>query len=96
MSSNRQPNLPKLPNPRGPLVITAAIVVVALVALVSMSGFYADWLWFRSVDFTSVWKTVLTTKATLFVVSGVLTSLIIVLNIIIAFRRRPLYVPVTV
>jgi len=93
MSSNRQPNLP---NPRGPLVITAAIVVVALIALVSTSGFYADWLWFRSVDFTSVWKTVLTTKATLFVVSGALTSLIIIVNIIIAFRRRPLYVPVTV
>ena len=93
MSTNRQP---KLPNPRGPLVITAAIVVVALVALVSLSGFYADWLWFRSVEFTSVWKTVLTTKATLFIVSGAVTSLIIILNIIIAFRRRPLYVPVTV
>jgi uncharacterized membrane protein (UPF0182 family) len=93
MSSHRQPNLP---NPRGPLVITAAIVVVALIALVSLSGFYADWLWFRSVNFTSVWKTVLTTKATLFIVSGVVTSLIIVVNIIIAFRRRPLYVPVSV
>jgi uncharacterized membrane protein (UPF0182 family) len=93
MSTNRQPNLP---NPRGPLVITAVIVVAALIALVSMSGFYADWLWFRSVEFTSVWRTVLTTKATLFIVSGVLTSLIIILNIIIAFRRRPLYVPITV
>jgi uncharacterized membrane protein (UPF0182 family) len=93
MSTNRQPNLP---TPRGPLVITAVIVVAALIALVSMSGFYADWLWFRSVEFTSVWRTVLTTKATLFIVSGVLTSLIIILNIIIAFRRRPLYVPITV
>jgi uncharacterized membrane protein (UPF0182 family) len=93
MSINRPP---KLPNPRAPLVITAAIVVVAIIALVSMSGFYVDWLWFGSVGFTSVWKTVLMTKATLFIVSGALTSLIIVLNIIIAFRRRPLYVPITV
>ncbi|MEK6647961.1 MAG: UPF0182 family protein [Actinomycetota bacterium] len=93
MSLNRQPNLP---NPRSPFVITVVVVMAALIALVSMSGFYADWLWFRSVDFASVWKIVLTTKATLFVVSGVLTSLIITANVIIAFRRRPLYVPVSI
>lgn len=93
MSLNRQPNLP---NPRSPFVITVAIVVTALVALVSMSGFYTDWLWFRSVDFTSVWKVTLTTKTALFILSGVLTSLIIMVNIIIAFRRRPLYVPVSI
>ena len=39
MSFNRQPNLP---NRRGPLVITAVIVGALLIALVSVSGFYAD------------------------------------------------------
>jgi len=90
MSFNRPPQLPK---PRGPLAITFAIVVAAIIVLISTSGFYADWLWFKSVSFTSVWKTILSTKAELFVAFGAITSLIITLNIFIAFRRRPLYAP---
>jgi uncharacterized membrane protein (UPF0182 family) len=61
-----------------------------------LSGFYVDWLWFESVGFTGVWSTVLTTKIALFVVAGLLTSLIISLNVYLAFRRRPFYVPTSV
>ena len=90
------PNLNFNRRRRGPLPIVIAILVVASVALVSLSGFYADWLWFKSVDFTEVWSTILLTKATVFVVAGFATSLIITLNIYLAFRKRPLYVPLTV
>jgi len=61
-----------------------------------MSGFYADWLWFKSVNFTSVWSTVLVTKVVLFVAAGLITAALILLNIIIAYKRRPLYVPMTI
>lgn len=80
----------------GPLQITIAILVVISLALVSMSGFYADWLWFKSVNFTSVWSTVLVTKVVLFVVAGLVTATLILLNIVIAYKKRPLYVPMTV
>jgi uncharacterized membrane protein (UPF0182 family) len=81
---------------RSPLVITAAILV-ALGALVTyFSGYYVDWLWFQSVDFTDVWTTVLATKIQLFLVVGIITSLIISLNIFLAYKRRPLYVPVSI
>lgn len=80
----------------GPLAITIGAVIAVGIALVSLSGFYADWLWFKSVDFTSVWSTVLLTKATLFVGAGLITSSLILLNIIIAYKRRPLYVPMAV
>ena len=90
------PNLNFNRRRRGPLPIVIAILVVASVALVSLSGFYADWLWFKSVDFTEVWSTILLTKATVFVVAGFATSLIVTLNIYLAFRKRPLYVPLTV
>ena len=90
------PNLNFNRRRRGPLPIVIAILVVASVALVSLSGFYADWLWFKSVDFTEVWSTILLTKATVFVVAGFATSLIITLNVYLAFRKRPLYVPLTV
>ncbi|MEI9906538.1 MAG: hypothetical protein WDO06_00275 [Actinomycetota bacterium] len=44
MSSINRPNIPRIGpgsfrGPRGPLIITAAIVVVALIGLISLSGF---------------------------------------------------------
>jgi len=88
--------MPNIPKNRRPLIITVAIVIAVALALVSLSGFYADWLWFRSVNFTNVWRTILTTKASLFLIFGALTSAIIITNVIIAYRRRPLYVPITI
>ena len=81
---------------RKPLNITVGIIVVLGILIARSSGFYIDWLWFKSVGFTSVWSTVLTTKITLFVVVGLITSLFISANILIAYRRRPLYVPLSV
>jgi len=81
---------------RKPLNITIGIIALLGFAIFSSSGFYIDWLWFKSVGFTSVWSTVLTTKITLFIVVGLITSLFISANIFIAYRRRPLYVPMTI
>lgn len=81
---------------RSPLVITAGILFALGALIVYFSGFYIDWLWFNSVDFTSVWTTVLTTKIQLFLLVGLLTSLVISLNIYIAYKRRPLYVPTSI
>jgi uncharacterized membrane protein (UPF0182 family) len=84
------------PRRRGPLPIVIGVLVVASIALISLSGFYADWLWFKSVNFSEVWSTILITKATVFVIAGLATSLVITSNIYIAFRKRPLYVPLSV
>jgi uncharacterized membrane protein (UPF0182 family) len=81
---------------RSPLVITAGILVALGAAVLYFSGFYIDWLWFQSVDFTSVWTTVLATKIQLFLIVGLLTSFVISLNIFIAYRTRPLYVPTSI
>ena len=80
----------------GPFALTLIVLGVIATILVSLSGFYTDYLWFKSVDFTNVWSTVLLTKAALFVIFGLLTSLILVTNIVIAYRKRPIYVPLTV
>jgi uncharacterized membrane protein (UPF0182 family) len=72
-----------------PLALTFIILAVLAGALVALSGVYVDWLWFKSVGFTGVWTTVLTTKVTLFIVAGLVTSLIIATNIFLAYRRRP-------
>ena len=92
------PRNPGSAGPRriGALPLTVIILTVIAVVLVSLSGFYADFLWFRSVDYSSVWTTLLTTRVTLFFIFGLLTSLIITSNIYIAYKKRPIYVPVTV
>jgi len=95
MTSNSIPQF-NFKGRRSPLTLTIVILVVLSGVLLSLSGFYADWLWFKSVDFTSVWTTVLTTKVFLFVIAGLLTSSTILLNIIIAYKRRPLYVPLSI
>jgi uncharacterized membrane protein (UPF0182 family) len=81
---------------RSPLVITAGILVALGALFTYFSGYYVDWLWFKSVDFTSVWSTVLTTKLELFFLVGLVTSLVISLNIYLAYKRRPLYVPTSI
>jgi len=72
-----------------PLALTFIILAVLAGALVALSGVYVDWLWFKSVEFTNVWTTVLTTKIALFFVAGLVTSSIISVNIFLAYRRRP-------
>jgi uncharacterized membrane protein (UPF0182 family) len=92
-SANQQFNFPRK---RGPLPITIGILVALGAIVLSLSGFYADWLWFKSVNFTSVWSTVLFTKIELFIVTGLITSFVISLNVYLAFRKRPFYVPMAV
>ncbi|CAB4703491.1 MAG: UPF0182 family protein [Actinobacteria bacterium] len=96
MSSFQFPVNPLKPKRPGPLALTVIALVILGAIMVAMSGFYADLLWFRSVDFLSVWSTVLATKITLFVVFGLITSLFITTNIYLAFRNRPIYVPVSI
>ena len=81
---------------RLPFVITGAILFLIAAAFIYFSGYYIDWLWFKSVGFTSVWSTVLFTKIQLFLIVGLLTAAIIASNVYIAFKRRPLYVPTSV
>jgi uncharacterized membrane protein (UPF0182 family) len=81
---------------RTPLAITITVLVAAAALFAAFSGFYIDWLWFKSVDFVSVWSTVLTTKIELFALIGLTTSAIISLNIYLAYKRRPFYVPTSI
>jgi uncharacterized membrane protein (UPF0182 family) len=87
---------PGAPRKISPVTITLGVLFLLSLLLVSLSGFYADLLWYRSVDFVNVWQTTLFTKIYLFAGFGFLTALIVTANVYIAFRKRPIYVPVTV
>ena len=81
---------------RTPLIITGAIIFAIGAAFFSLAGYYIDWLWFESVGFTSVWSTVLFTRIQLFLIVGILTAALLSVNIYIAYKRRPLYVPMNI
>lgn len=95
-SGSSGPQNPMRPKRPGPLALTIIALVILGGIMISLSGFYADLLWFRSVDFVSVWSTVLTTKISLFLIFGLITSLFISTNVYLAFRTRPIYVPVSI
>lgn len=55
---------------------------------------YTDWLWFREVGFTQVFTTVLLTRFVLFLVVGVVVGLFAWGALVLAYRWRPVFVPV--
>ena len=69
------------------------LILIAAFGLLSMAGqilgLYTDWLWFREVQFTSVFVTVLRTQVLLGVVTAVAFFLILYGNVLLAWRLAP-------
>ncbi|MDT7571656.1 MAG: uncharacterized protein QOE05_1830, partial [Actinomycetota bacterium] len=84
--------LPARPRLLAPvIVVVAAILVVGAIVI----ALYTDLLWFREVGYSSVFTTVLRTKALLFLVFGLLMALLIGSNISVAYRLRPPFRPMS-
>lgn len=73
------------------LIPTLLILGILAVAFVIFTGFYTDWLWFRSVDKTSVFTTELTVKAGLFAAFGAAMALIVGGAMWVAYKFRPFF-----
>jgi uncharacterized membrane protein (UPF0182 family) len=58
-------------------------------------SFYVDWLWFGEVGFRDVFTTVLFTHIVLFLIGGLLIGGLVALALAIAYRSRPVFVPVS-
>ena len=50
-------------NRRIALIVLAAVLVVLLVSLRGIAGFYTDYLWFKELGYTEVWRGLLMAKA---------------------------------
>lgn len=71
------------------LLMTLGVLAVLAMAFVMFAGFWTDWLWYRSVDYSSVFTTTLWTKIGLFAVFGLLMAIAVGVNIWLAHRLRP-------
>src|SRR5260221_10050848 len=71
------------------LAITLVILVVLIVGFLLFDTVYTSFLWFRSVGFSSVYRTRLTTQISLFLVFGLIMAVTVTANIWLAHRFRP-------
>ena len=75
------------------LLITTAITVVGFLALIGLSSFWTERLWFSSVGYSTVFSRLIWTKVGLFVVFGGLMAVGVGVTMLLAFRLRPVLRP---
>ncbi|MFI1969293.1 hypothetical protein BLA24_25020 [Streptomyces cinnamoneus] len=71
------------------LLTTLGVLAGLAMLFVMFAGFWTDWLWYRSVHYSSVFTTTLGTKIGLFAVFGLLMAVAVGTNIWLAHRLRP-------
>lgn len=71
------------------LLMTLGVLAALGMAFTMFAGFWTDWLWYRSVHYSSVFTTTLWTKTGLFFVFGLLMAIAVGFNIWLAHRMRP-------
>jgi uncharacterized protein len=69
--------------------MTVGVLAVLAMLFVMFAGFWTDWLWYRSVSYSSVFTKTLWTKVGMFAVFGLLMSGAVGLNIWLAHKLRP-------
>ena len=84
--------LPARPRLLVPVVIVVAVVLVLAGVAVAL---YTDLLWFREAGFPTIFSTVLRTRALLFIGFGLLMAVAIAANLLIAYRSRPPFRPMS-
>jgi len=77
------------------LLVIGAILLVGMVSGSRLLNTYVSWLWFGEVGYRSVFNTVLLTRLALFVIVGLVVGGVVAANLVIAYRTRPVFVPVS-
>ncbi|MDH6141697.1 uncharacterized membrane protein (UPF0182 family) [Kitasatospora sp. GP30] len=71
------------------LLLTVAALLAVFLAFVVFAGVWTDWLWFRSVHYSSVYRTRLAVELGLFGVFGLVMAATCALSMWLAYRLRP-------
>src|SRR6516164_2202782 len=97
-SADRPPTgRPNLRLPRWPryLVPVVAGLIAFGVLITIIAGVWTDWLWYRSVQYGSVFGVIYGTRWALFFVVGIFMAAVVGVNAWLAYRLRPVYRPAT-
>lgn len=92
-----RPSLPVPTLSRRAKIIIGVVVLLVLVLSVlgSLVRLYVDWLWFGEVDYRQVFTTGLRTRILLFALFGLLMAAVIAANLLVAYRFRPPFRPMS-
>lgn len=74
-----------------PLVITSAIVIALIIAFTVFAGIMTDVLWYDQLGFIRVWATQWIAAAIMFLIGFFAMAIPLWLNLVIAYRKRPVY-----
>jgi len=81
---------PKVRRGRWPSLLLIVVGVIILFILLNMGkGFYSEWLWFNSLDYGSVYTTILRTKILVFLIAALIFSIFFLGNLMLATRLSP-------
>lgn len=87
--------LPKLSRRSRILLISAATIILLLIIGARLLDTYVNWLWYGEVGFKSVFSTMVVTRISLFFIMGILVGGVLSISLIIAYRTRPVFVPLS-
>ena len=87
--------MPKLSRRAKVLLSIAGVLILVLIVGARLLDTYVDWLWFGEVGFQSVFTTVILTRIILFFALALLVGGLLAISLIIAYRSRPVFVPVS-
>jgi uncharacterized membrane protein (UPF0182 family) len=76
------------------LLIVGGIALLLLITGSRLLDTYVDWLWFGEVGYRKVFTTVLSTRLLMLVIVGAFVGGVLALNLMAAYRGRPVFVPV--
>jgi uncharacterized membrane protein (UPF0182 family) len=88
-------SLPKLSRRSRILLIIAAVIILALLLGARLLDTYVNWLWYGEVGARQVFSTMVLTRIVLFFAIGILVGGALAVSLWIAYRTRPVFVPVS-
>ncbi|GLZ30773.1 UPF0182 protein [Lentzea sp. NBRC 105346] len=94
MATRPPVGLPKLSRRSRILLIVGVVLLFGLITGSRLLDTYVNWLWFGEVGFRNVYTTEILTKLGLFLAVGVFVGGVVGLNLYLAYRSRPVFVPV--
>jgi len=87
--SNMQLQIPPGWSRAAKWLIIPAVLIGLLIIFNVLKGIWTEWMWFSSLDFSSVYSKVITTKVTIFFVAAIVFLSLFTGNILLAKRLGP-------
>ncbi|HEX7662849.1 MAG TPA: UPF0182 family protein [Pseudonocardiaceae bacterium] len=95
MATRPAAGMPKLSRRSWILIGIGIALLIVLISGSPLLSTYISWQWFGEVGYRGVFNTIVLTRVALFFVVGFLVGGTLALNLVVAFRTRPVFVPVT-